>query len=314
MADCQVDLDFSETSALLSVDALSQHYARHIAVDNLSFSLQKGEVVGFLGPNGAGKSTTMRMLVGAQAPSHGRVCIQGIDIQQDPMQAKACIGYLPESPPLYPELNVEEYLQFCARLHGIKTATAIKRALDRACERCGLQPVRHKLIRHLSKGYQQRTGIAQAILHEPQLIILDEPTVGLDPSQIRQIRALIRQLADHSGIILSTHILPEVQTVCSRVLILHQGRISYDAKLSEQQPRYRIQFSRELSAAESASLETLGESICQDNNSLLTPATEMDAGELLQQLVSNGLPVCTFNRDDAIENIYLQMTRGEVKA
>jgi len=211
---------------LISVEHLYRYYGANCAVRDVSFELDKGQVLGFLGPNGAGKSTTMQILSGNLAPSAGRVQINGIDLLDRPKRAKAALGYLPEQPPLYRELTVDEYLWFCARLHRI----ARKRrpaAVATAKERCGLTEVGRRLIGNLSKGYQQRVGIAQAIIHNPQVVILDEPTVGLDPIQIREIRALIRELGREHGIILSTHILPEVQAVCTHVQIIHQGALVF---------------------------------------------------------------------------------------
>ncbi len=194
------------------------------AVDNISFEVRRGEVLGFLGPNGAGKSTTMRMITGNLAPSHGRILINGIDILDRPKQAKAHIGFLPEQPPLYRELTVDEYLAFCARLNRIPRNQQAG-AMANAKQRCGLTEVGARLIANLSKGYQQRVGIAQAIIHSPAVVVLDEPTVGLDPIQIREIRHLIRELSDEHSVILSTHILPEVQATCDRVQIINRGRL-----------------------------------------------------------------------------------------
>ena len=196
----------------------------HAAVDGISFEVHRGEVLGFLGPNGAGKSTTMRMITGNLAPNHGRITINGIDILDQPKRAKAHIGFLPEQPPLYRELSVDEYLQFCARLNRIPRQQQAD-AVITAKQRCGLTDVGTRLIGNLSKGYQQRVGIAQAIIHSPAVVVLDEPTVGLDPIQIREIRQLIRELSKEHSVILSTHILPEVQATCDRVLIINQGRL-----------------------------------------------------------------------------------------
>jgi ABC-2 type transport system ATP-binding protein len=208
----------------ISVKDLSRHYGPIQAVNKISFEVRRGEVLGFLGPNGAGKSTTMQMLTGNLAPSEGRILITGIDLLDKPKAAKAQIGYLPEQPPLYKEFTVDEYLTFCARLNRIPKAN-IKSAVDSAKERCGLSDVGRRLIGNLSKGFQQRVGIAQAVIHSPAIVILDEPTVGLDPIQIREIRHLIRDLsADHS-VILSTHILPEVQSTCDHVQIINKGEI-----------------------------------------------------------------------------------------
>jgi ABC-2 type transport system ATP-binding protein len=216
---------------LIKVEQLTRYYgsqsasdALRPAVDNISFEVRRGEVLGFLGPNGAGKSTTMRMLTGNLAPSHGRILINGIDILDNPKKAKANIGFLPELPPLYRELTVDEYLQFCARLNRIERSQQTS-AMTSAKQRCGLSDVGQRLIGNLSKGYQQRVGIAQAIIHSPAVVVLDEPTVGLDPIQIREIRHLIRELSNEHSVILSTHILPEVQATCDRVQIINQGKL-----------------------------------------------------------------------------------------
>ena len=198
----------------------------------VSFELKRGEVLGFLGPNGAGKTTTMQMLTGNLAPSQGGVTICGIDLFDRPTQAKARVGYLPETPPLYRELTVDEYLRLAAKLHRMDKAR-IADALDSAKRRCGLTEVGRQLIGTLSKGYQQRVGIAQAIVHEPDVVILDEPTVGLDPNQVREIRLLIRELGGSHSVILSTHILPEVETVCDRVQIMHRGALVYNDTIGE---------------------------------------------------------------------------------
>ncbi len=209
---------------LVSVEHLSRYYGTTRAVHNVCFEVRRGEVLGFLGPNGAGKSTTMQMITGNLSPSTGRIRINGIDILDEPKRAKAELGYLPEQPPVYRELTVDEYLTYCARLNRIKT-TEVRGALNKAKERCGLTEVGRRLIGNLSKGYQQRVGIAQAIIHAPAVVILDEPTVGLDPIQIREIRELIRELGNDHSVILSTHILPEVQATCDRVQIINQGEL-----------------------------------------------------------------------------------------
>lgn len=219
-------------SPLLHACALTRDFGPKRALDHLDLTLNTGEILGLLGANGAGKTTTLRMLTGALAPTRGAVHICGHDLRVRPLAAKRCIGSLPEHPPLYPELTVNEYLHFCTRLHHIprkKRAAAVAAAQTD----CGLSDVGKRLIGNLSKGYQQRVGIAQAIVHRPRIVILDEPTAGLDPHQIRQIRTLITRLADTHGVILSSHILPEIQAIASRVMLLHQGRVALDASMAE---------------------------------------------------------------------------------
>jgi ABC-2 type transport system ATP-binding protein len=213
-----------ERESSLQVEGLSRFYGPLQAVKNISFSVAQGEVLGFLGPNGAGKTTTMQMLTGNLAPSAGRIRVAGHDLLEDPKRAKAAIGYLPEQPPVYRELTVDEFLDYCAAINRIPRPKR-RAARDAAKDKCGLADVGRRLIGNLSKGYQQRVGIAQAIIHLPPVIILDEPTAGLDPIQIREIREFIRTLGRDHSVILSTHILPEVQSVCNRVQIIHQGAL-----------------------------------------------------------------------------------------
>lgn len=205
---------------------LTRSFGNQLIINEVTLELKRGEVLGLLGPNGAGKSTTLQMLSGCLFPDQGEIEICGLDLRKNPVQAKSQIGYLPETPPLYRELSVEDFLLFAARLRGLKSAAA-NDALINTLQRCGLENVRKKIISTLSKGYQQRIGIAQAIIHNPAVIILDEPTVGLDPGQIRDIRNLIRELGDTSSVILSTHLLSEVESICDRVEIMQHGRLIY---------------------------------------------------------------------------------------
>ena len=215
---------------VIEANGLSRHFGDRIAVHDVNLKLRYGDILGFLGPNGAGKSTTMRMLAGNLAPSSGSVHICGTNLLDDPLEAKRYIGYLPEIPPLYKELTIDEYLRFAGRLHGL-TQASLQIALDEVKQRCALNDAGKRLIGVLSKGYQQRVAIAQAIIHRPQLIILDEPTVGLDPNQIQKVRALIRELGKTHAVILSSHILSEVESVCNRVQIMHQSKLVLDDNL-----------------------------------------------------------------------------------
>ena len=210
---------------MIEVSHLSKKYGTHPAIEDLSFTVGDGQIFGLLGPNGAGKSTIMNILTGYLAPTSGEVKVAGFSLPEQAQQAKVCVGYLPEQPPLYPEMTVQEYLDFAAELKGIKKKADRKEQVRKAARRTGLEEVLPRLIRSLSKGYRQRVGIAQALLGAPQLIILDEPTVGLDPAQVIEIRRLIRELGKSHTVILSSHILSEVQAVCSQVLILSKGHL-----------------------------------------------------------------------------------------
>ncbi len=209
---------------MIKVEELTKRYARNVAVDHISFQVEKGQIVGFLGPNGAGKTTTMRMLTCFMPPTDGSAEVAGFDVLESPMEVKKRIGYLPESPPVYPEMEVVEYLNFVGRIKGVPKAGLAKR-IDEVMEKCAVAEVRNKEIGKLSKGYRQRVGLAQAILHNPDVLILDEPTSGLDPHQIMETRDLIRGLSGDHTIILSTHILPEVEAMCERVIIIAKGKL-----------------------------------------------------------------------------------------
>ena len=216
---------------MISVESLTKRFADAEAVRGISFHVDKGEIVGLLGPNGAGKTTTMRMLTCYVPPTSGRAKVAGFDIDEQSVQVRRNVGYLPENVPLYGEMRVEEYLRFRARLKGVSRG-AVGGRLDYVMGRCGLGDVRTRIIDHLSKGYRQRVGLAEALLHNPPILILDEPTVGLDPNQIRQVRELIRDLGREHTIILSSHILPEVEQICGRVIIISKGRIVAEDRTS----------------------------------------------------------------------------------
>jgi ABC-2 type transport system ATP-binding protein len=223
---------------MITVKELTKRYARNTAVDHISFEIQKGQIVGFLGPNGAGKTTTMRMLTCFMPPTAGTATVAGFDVLEEPMEVKKRIGYLPETPPLYPEMRTGEYLEFVGRLKGL-SKTELGKRVDYVCERCSVADVREKLISKLSKGYRQRVGLAQAIIHNPDVLILDEPTAGLDPKQINETRDLIKSLAGDHTIILSTHILPEVEQTCEQVIIIAKGKVIATDSVSNLQNRAR---------------------------------------------------------------------------
>jgi ABC-2 type transport system ATP-binding protein len=243
---------------MITVNGLTKRYAHNTAVDQISFEVPKGQIFGFLGPNGAGKTTTMRMLTCFLTPSEGTATVAGFDILEQPLEVKKRIGYLPETPPLYPEMRVVEYLTFVGRLKGL-TGSDLRNRVDYVCERCAVADVRSKLIGKLSRGYRQRVGLAQAIIHNPDVLILDEPTAGLDPKQINETRDLIKSLAGDHTIILSTHILPEVSQTCEQVIIINKGKVVATDSVNNLQNRAR--------AGESVLLEIAG------RNGNLDPAT-----------------------------------------
>lgn len=224
---------------MINVKDLTKYYGPHVAVDGISFDIEAGQVVGFLGPNGAGKTTTLRILTGYMPPTSGAAKVNGYDVFSQSLQARGSIGYLPESNPLYGEMKVREQLHYFGKLHGLDRATRNRRIMD-LTERCGLEKVLNRPIFQLSKGNKQRVGLAQAMLHDPPVLILDEPTVGLDPSQITEIRSLVQSLSSHKTILLSTHILPEVERSCQKVLIIAGGRIVAQGSPEELKARVRI--------------------------------------------------------------------------
>jgi len=310
-----------DNKKLLSVKHLSRYYGSLAAVNNISFHLNQGEVLGFLGPNGAGKSTTMQVITGNLAPSAGQVNICGSDLLDSAKQAKANIGYLPEQPPLYRELTVDEYLSFCAQVNRIEKSKQ-QTALERAKQRCGLTEVGKRLINNLSKGYQQRVGIAQAIIHNPAIVVLDEPTVGLDPIQIKEIRTLIRELAEDHGVILSTHILPEVQMTCDRVQIISHGQLVYSDNIDHLHQKMRsnniiLGLNHAPSETELKSLkdvddvEILSESRFRVFHSIGTDPAE----EIAKIAVEKNWGLFEIRPDHkTLEQVFVELTSGEVIA
>ncbi len=307
--------------SLITVENLYRYYGELCAVHDLSFEVRRGEVVGFLGPNGAGKSTTMRIIGGNLAPSGGRVLINGIDILDQPMAAKAELGFLPETPPLYRDLTVDEYLAYCARINRI-AAGQRRAAINLAKERCGLTAVGRRLIANLSKGYQQRVGIAQAIIHSPLVVLLDEPTVGLDPIQIREIRNLIREVANEHSVVLSTHILPEVQSVCDRVQIINRGRLVLNESI--EQMREKLQATTLLVALRSlppvSELESIDGvvSVAPVGDGRLRIGYEVGndpSDAIVEQAVANGWGLHELTPERmTLEQVFVDITTGDLHA
>ena len=307
----------------LTVEAseLTRLYGGREAVSNVSFNLKQGEVLGFLGPNGAGKSTTMKMLTGNLAPSAGSVKICGIDMIENPKEAKALIGYLPEMRPLYKEFTVDEYLTIAARLHRV-TGKNIKKAVENAKERCGLGHMSKRLIENLSNGYQQRVGIAQAIIHNPMVVILDEPTVGLDPIQIRDIRALIREIGGEHSVILSTHILPEVEMVCDHVQIIDKGKLVFNGgidvlKRQRIGNKLLIGFSNAPTVEELVKIKGVTEAEITDNNMMRVRFAEGEAPHeaIVQAAVKNKWGLYQIAPDQtSLEDVFVQLTYQDAAA
>ena len=307
-----------QNDIFVRVRNLTRDYGPLRVVNNVSFEVKRGEVLGFLGPNGAGKSTTMQMLTGNLAPTEGEIIINGIDILDHPKQAKANIGFLPEQPPLYKELTVNEYLSFCARLNRVAKSN-LAPALEAAKQRCGLQTVGKRLIGNLSKGFQQRVGIAQAIIHTPAIVILDEPTVGLDPIQIREIRALIRELRSEHSVILSTHILPEVQATCDRVQIINKGEIILNDSVQGLQRHMQISstivvFRKPLQTHELSDLPHIESVQRLDNNSFrihYNPQTNPADG-IVKRAVDKGWGLLELTPEKrTLEEIFVDITTAE---
>ena len=302
----------------LSARNLTRRFGQREVIHGISLELRRGEVLGLLGHNGAGKSTTMQMLTGALLPHSGQIEICGFDLARQPMEAKARMGFLPETPPLYRDMRVDDYLTFAARLRRVPRAQ-IAHALIETKRRCGLQDSGQKIIATLSKGYQQRVGIAQALIHQPEVIILDEPTVGLDPAQIRDIRALIRELGDAHSVILSTHVLGEVESICDRVEIMHHGRLIYgDSSAKMQQYGYQPGFIVTLRSPPAlAELQAIAgvqqvEQLSATQFRVLHTA-ESDPGSLLLTLAAQqGWQAQQLTPLQAkLEDVFVQLTQGE---
>ncbi len=310
---------------MITVKGVSKSFGRVKAVDNVSFEVRKGEILGFLGPNGAGKTTTMRILTCFLPPTEGTASVAGHDIFKEPLEVKRRIGYLPEIPPLYPEMTVIDYLYFVARIKGL-TGSRIKNRVESVTETCAVSDVREQLIGKLSKGYRQRVGLAQALIHDPEVLILDEPTAGLDPKQIIETRELIKRLAGQHTIILSTHILPEVSMTCERVVIINKGSV-----VAEDTPdalTSRLQGSQVLSMTVEGPEDTVYQKVSSISgvarvgiqpagNEVSTFQIETIQGqdvrrELARAVVENGWGLLELKQASmSLEDIYLQLTTSE---
>ncbi len=299
--------------SLITVTNLNHYYGSYHALQDLSLQLERGEILGLLGPNGAGKSTSMRIISGNIAPASGSVHLNGVDLLSHPRQAKSQLGYLPEQPPLYRDMTVAEYLGFCASIHQIPRPQIVSAIAD-TMERCGLKGMQRRLIGNLSKGYQQRVGIAQAIIHNPDIIILDEPTSGLDPNQIIEIRNLIRELGNEHGVILSTHILPEVQSICNRVLVLHQGRIAFSDSITNidgTAPRSLImRLERPPEKEELGSIAGVtGVELLADDRFRIGLQPDAPLSDIAEQLISRGWGLREFTPEHrSLEQIFTRLT------
>lgn len=315
---------------MIRVENLSKRYGERAAVDDISFHVQPGEVIGFLGPNGAGKSTTLRMLTGYLTPNEGRISIGKVDAIADSVAARRLIGYLPESVPLYRELRVEEYLRFRARLKGVPRRQISER-VKTSLEQANVTDVRNRIIGQLSKGYRSRVGLADALVADPPLLVLDEPTAGLDPNQIRQVRDLIRGMAGHKTVLLSTHILPEVESTCGRVLIIHRGRLVGEGEpgrlriageggqsLTIEGWGDRARFEQMLSGV--PGVRAIGEvTVLQPDPPLVRIKLEVEAGEVAEAVfkaaAAAGLTLRELRREQtSLEDVFAKLTMRDVAA
>jgi ABC-2 type transport system ATP-binding protein len=306
---------------MIQVSHLTKMYGPRTAVNDLSFEVQKGEIVGFLGPNGAGKSTTMKILTGFMPASSGKAVIAGYDVFENPIEVKRNVGFLPETPPVYPEMTVTEYLEFAAALHGVPSSK-VKSAASNALEKTSLGGVRGRLIGNLSKGFRQRVGLAQALVHNPQVLILDEATVGLDPKQIIEIRELIKGLGGDHTVILSSHILPEVTATCQRIIVINKGRIVAEDTIEQLTARLNkgLIYSLMVKNPSAAGLEALRRLSGVANVTAAGPKLVVEIApngqevrdKVVETAVSQGMGVLEFSAERvSLEEIFLQLTTVE---
>lgn len=308
---------------MIEVRGLTKSYGDRLAIKNLNFSVSKGEVVGFLGPNGAGKSTTMKIITGYMAPSEGSVKVAGYDVFENPVEVKRHIGYLPETPPVYGDMEVDDYLAFVARLKGVKRPS-VKPFVERALEKTGLTEVRKRMIQNLSKGFKQRVGLAQALVNDPEILILDEPTVGLDPKQVHEVRNLIRELRGHHTIVLSTHILPEVQASCQRIIIINRGEIIAEDSLEGLSRRMggRKRITIRLRRSHDALTESLQSvpgvlKVGREGSDVFaeTDGEEETTEQIASHIVNKGAGLLEFRTEGMnLEDIFIQLTSNQVNS
>lgn len=309
---------------MIEVRDLCKDYGPHRAIHSLNFTVRKGEVVGFLGPNGAGKSTTMKIITGFMAPTSGQAMIAGFDVFENPLEVKRRIGYLPETPPVYTDMYVRDYLRFVARLKGV-ARDRVEAHVDRAIEKTNLGDVQKRLIGHLSKGFRQRVGIAQAIVSDPEVLILDEPTVGLDPKQMHEIRELIRELKGQHTIILSTHILPEVQATCEKAIIINKGHIVAEdtianlATLEKGQSRLFVRLRREIQDLKTVLADIEGVMEVEAGVSarewrIDVRGSDETVDAVSSRLVGKGFGLLEFSPTKVdLEDVFLKLTYGQDK-
>ncbi len=306
---------------MITIEALSKSYGPQVAVSDISFTVKRGEVLGLLGPNGAGKTTTMKIITSFMPPSSGRVEVGGYDTVRDSIKSRRCIGYLPENNPLYTDMRVEAFLRFAARSKGMKKALLNTR-LDAVIKECGLQEVRRTVIGKLSKGYRQRVGLAQALINDPQVLVLDEPTMGLDPKQIYEIRQLIKDLAGTRTIILSSHILPEVSQLCDRVAIINRGRVvaidSAENLKAELQDHTRIVVKVGCGLERALEIVNAMEgvlSVSSSNSKVLHIETVRDSDlrpAIARCIVEAGLPLLEIARQEmSLEEVFMELVTEE---
>lgn len=306
---------------MIQVSHLTKLYGVRTAIDDLNFEVQKGEIVGFLGPNGAGKSTTMKILTGFMPASSGQAKVAGYDVFEDPLEVKRNVGYLPETPPVYLEMQVRSYLDFAARLHRVPK-NSISSSVQTVIEKTGLGEVQKRLIGNLSKGYRQRVGLAQALIHNPRVLILDEPTVGLDPKQIIEIRELIKGLAGNHTVILSSHILPEVTATCQRIIVINKGKIVAEDTLDQLTTRLKkgLIYSMMVKNPSPSGVDALRgisgvEGVTAAGSKLvieLSPGREEIRDQVVETAVREKLGVLEFSSEKvSLEEIFLQLTTEE---